>query len=89
MEKVRIELQRDMNHIYGYSKFDYIQKESVTVMNKLTEWSHSNKNCRIYTHEVRIQQENVSTTNFHTVTNDPSLKIPYCELVTYLDIYYQ
>lgn len=96
MKKHTIELIRRLKHIKGYGIFPTVSFDSrpadseIEVLNRIVEWS-SGKNVSIYKHVVRWENENISTTDFYTVDlpQVPISKIPYCDYVCYLDIYYQ
>lgn len=92
MNKDSIEIERDSNHISGYSRFTYLEESSEEILDKLIEWS-KDRTEKIYKHKVRYVQENISDERFYFFDGGmgrcPKAKIPYCDLVCYLDIYYQ
>lgn len=93
MNKETLELERDSNHISGYSRFSYLNESSEEILDKLIERS-KDKSEKIYKHKVRYVQENPSEERFYFFDGGPekqcpTAKIPYCDLVCYLDIYYQ
>jgi hypothetical protein len=99
MKKIKIEVERDNHHIMGYVSFpkiyeDYDQKILDFIMN----WQNKkgNKKYKIYKHLIRYEEENISNTDFYTpqsvdslLSFNSTLKIPYCDRVTYVYIYYQ
>ena len=92
MNKDSIEIERDSNHISGYSRFTYLEESSEEILDKLIEWSKGRSE-KIYKHKVRYVQENISDKRFYFFDGGmgrcSKAKIPYCDLVCYLDIYYQ
>ena len=90
MNKETIEISRE-KHIKGYSKFSYLNEDSNEILDKLIEWSRGNK-FKIYKHKVRHEQENIGKSGEmykFRADNCRPINIPYCDLVCYLDIYYQ
>jgi hypothetical protein len=92
MKKIKLEVERDTHHILGYTSFpkiaeDYDQK----IMDFILTWSSKkeNKKYKIYKHLIRYEEENISKTNFYISECNKNLKIPYCDRITYLYIYYQ
>ena len=89
MNKETIEIERDINHIHSYMKRSYLDENSEIILNKLIEWSKGNS-YHIYRHRVKYVEENIGQNGkTYTPDCDKSLKILYCDLVCYLDIYYQ
>ncbi len=93
MNKDSIEIERDSNHISGYGRFTYLEESSEEILDKLIEWS-KDRNEKIYKHKVRYIEENKSKERFYFFDGGvdkqcPTASIPYCDLVCYLDIYYQ
>ena len=95
-EKVTIEIER-MKHICGYGKMNYLDETSESVLDKLIEWSRGNSH-KIYKHRIKyIEEKNDTYGNYfmdgglkqYGEQLGPSMEIPYCDLVCYLDIYYQ
>lgn len=103
MEKATIELTRN-KHISGYTSTAELYDNSPQVLNALVEWSKG-KNVSIYRHKLFRAEENisdevyayfhfgqkVSKEQYESLKNhsQSSYVIHYCELVEYLDIYYQ
>lgn len=97
MKKHTIELARRLKHIKGYGVWENpingqrFPTHEIEVLNRIVEWSNG-KSVTIYKHLVRSEEENISTTEFHTVkcgVPADGMQIPLCDLVYYLDIYYQ
>lgn len=101
MNKDIIEIERT-KHIAGYGRFSYLTDSSEEILNKIVEWSYDfSQKLRlpvIYKHKVRYVEENISKEEFYFFDGGleqmgeeicPTANIPYCDLVCYLDIYYQ
>lgn len=94
MNKTSIELERK-DHIFGYGCMNWTgpnySKDSQDTLDFIVEWSKDNTEKKIYRHLIRTEQQNISQSRFHIVERScmEDLRIPYCDLVTYLDIYYQ
>ena len=95
MNKTTVELLRNSNHIHGYGTMISPITEQI-ILDKLVEWSKANpfsvatcEEIKIYKHMLRVVEENISETDFYNPNFDSSMKIPRCDLVYYLDIYYQ
>lgn len=98
MKKDTIEIERTENHISGYGRFFYLNESSEEILNKLIEWSQDNNGEKIYKHKVRYVEENIGKGGHYFFDGGlkqcgeeicPTANIPYCDLVCYLDIYYQ
>ena len=102
MKKETIEILRE-KHPKGYSKTEYLTDHSTEILDKLVEWSQDN-NYRIYIHKIRHIEENDSNEiykcfrygaeipreqYFENLRKEGYYAVYYCELVSYLDIYYQ
>lgn len=91
MLKEKIELDRFKNHISGYGSMNIPHSDSPEILNKLIEWS-KNKDVKIYKHFISTTEENIDyfgpKYEFRS-NNCPPANIPYCDLVVYLEIYYQ
>ncbi len=85
MKKETFELSRTRS-ISGYGDITPPVSEA-DILDSIVDFS-KDKNISVYKHLLRIEEENISTTEFYNV---PTItrKIPYCEKVYYLDIYYQ
>ena len=85
MEKQTLEIYRKRS-ISRYADLLPVISEA-DVLNTIVDFSKG-KNIFVYKHIFRIEEENISTTEFYSV---PTLvgKAPYCDKVYYLDIYYQ
>lgn len=104
MKKETLELKREKKHIKGYGKLipdPYTNKDSNAILDKLVEWSQG-KNITIYSHNSYTQEENVGEDGIYAYfrygqkitkeefeADDEAYSVPYCDLVYYLDIYYQ
>jgi hypothetical protein len=92
MNKETLEIERYPDHISGYSRSTYLEENSQEILDKLIEWS-KDKVEKIYKHKIRHVEENRSNERFYFFDGGmgrcPKAKIPYCDLVCYLDIYYQ
>jgi len=90
MQKQTIEIERRDKHISGYGTYKLPTPDSSEILDKLIEWSKEN-NYKIYKHKIRYEEENIGKDGVYEFRNElcPSQNIPYCDLVSYLDIYYQ
>lgn len=90
MNKAIIEIWRAKGAIYGY---DFVTNPitETDVLDKLIVWSKEKENGRkkIYKHFTKWEYENLSEDRFYTPEINKSLKIPYCDHVCYLTIYWQ
>lgn len=90
MNKDTIEISRE-EHITGYGEFSCPREDDTEILDKLIEWSRNSKK-HIYKHKIRRVEENIGKSGkIHKFRHPdcPPADIPYCELVYYLDIYYQ
>lgn len=83
MKKETVEIYR-VKCAQGYAFVSPPISESI-ILDAIVNFS-CGRNITIYKDVLRIEEENISTTDFYEF-ND--LKIPYCDKVYYLDIYYQ
>lgn len=92
MLKDTVEICRYKKHILGYGIMGNTPSEnSEDVLDKLIEWSRKN-NFKVYKHKLRYVEENIDFNGPKYHYSNPNCKpaeIPYCDLVYYLDIYYQ
>jgi len=105
MKKVTIELARTQNHIQGYGRIVQPYKDSPEILNKIVEWSQDKNisvySHRVYSVEGEASDrvyayfadgEKVSEEKYNLLKDDKRGRayfVCYCELVDYLDIYYQ
>lgn len=99
MKKETIEVYRHRKHVKGYAMFlnadhiDYKILESngrpnhSTIMQVLIDFCKG-KNIVVYSHELQSESIDKPEYGFYESENFKG-KIPYCDLVYYLDIYYQ
>ena len=85
MKKETLELSRSRS-ISRYGDLNPPVSES-DILDSIVDFS-KDKNISIYKHLLRIEEENISTTEFYSVPTITG-KIPYCDKVYYLDIYFQ
>ncbi len=83
MKKETIELHRG-KCTQGYVYISSPVSDSI-ILDAIVDFSRD-KNVTIYRDILRVEEENISSVDFYEFQN---LKIPYCEKVYYLDIYYQ
>lgn len=91
MLKDTIDLVKFEKHIHGYGHMSIPNTDSYEVLDKLVEWSKG-KNVKIYKHFVRTREENIDYDGpkYEFWSNNcPPASIPYCDLIVYLEIYYQ
>src|SRR5688500_1503226 len=96
MKKDTIEIFRMKEHIHGYGLVTDPVNDTF-ILNALVQWSQNKPNVNIYQHILRKEQErigedglwqkkgNISSWSGHSYDCD----LPYCDLVYYLDVYYQ
>jgi len=101
MYKDIIEIKRQKKHILGYACFNELNVESKFVFDCLVEWSQQHPERKIYRHSIERKEENIGVDGKYDVTKSPTYSpenggwlakmggIPYCDLVYYLDIYWQ
>lgn len=100
MNKETIELERRVKHIKGYGFWGMKEwrDNDPEVLDEIVKWSEG-KSVKVYKHTLRIVEENISDTEFYYYAGVPSAgiydngtlsqKIPYCDWVCYLEIYWQ
>lgn len=92
MNKDTIELHRTPKHWYNYGLLGGhpYTLDSQSTLDALVEWTQGwtrPSNIHIYKHLLRVEQERIGVDG---ETDRGSFgKIPYCDLVYYLDIYWQ
>ncbi len=94
MQKTTIELNRQTNSPAGYGRFTYPTAESDEILERLIEWTRANPAAKVYRHKVRAVEEGIGKLGpYKGRAEDWSSKtlpdVPACELVDYLDIYWQ
>ena len=88
MKKSTIEIARFNEHPDGYGIM-WPPSEHKQLEN-LVKWSGDNPGTKIYEHKMFHKQENFDKyTEPYISKNDTTIRIPLCDLVFYLDIYYQ
>jgi hypothetical protein len=103
MQKETIEVSREKIP-KGYSKFSYLNENSGEVLDKLTEFAKGMVYKHTVRHEQENERDEIynyfqcgqiiTKQVFDELKNNkncqfPPYAIPYCDLVCYLDIYYQ
>ena len=92
MKKVTIELKRYKEHVSGYGRLEYPSRDSKDTLEAIMKFSQSKakeigKEIFIYFHTVWSREENLDIyLEKHKVHGT---ELPYCDMVYYLDIYYQ
>lgn len=72
----------------AFEKYD--NPDSQFILDQLMEWSKSNPAAKIYRHVLRRTEENKSTEPSIVKTFcDDNTKVSKCDLVDYMDIYWQ
>jgi hypothetical protein len=99
MEKDTITLDYETKHVRGYGCLNRWWQEESNILDKIIEWSKEFPEKKVYKHQVRTEETNVRATEFYDfkgmidpvepLYTVPPSKIPYCDLVVYLDIWWQ
>jgi hypothetical protein len=92
MNKTTIELSRVTDHWHNWGiMFDkYGAQDAPVVLDAIVEWSIKNQPAKVYHHTCYRREENIQTEPVEVVTSgDPKCKVYLCDLVYYLDIYWQ
>lgn len=92
MTKDTIELHRETNFPYGYSRTNCPTSDSDEVLNAIIEWSRTKPGVKVYRHKLRSVYENDTGELYDFskwVRHDSSVKTTKVDIVDYLDIYYQ
>lgn len=97
MKKETIEISRE-EHPHRYAKIEYLHKDLPEILDKLIELTNAKTDfprLKVYRHIVRYEEEKVGELGLYDFSNWPFSpeferpKIDKCELVCYLDVYYQ
>lgn len=92
MNKTTIELNRTQGHWSGWGRMfeQYDNPDSTFILDQLMEWSKANPKCKIYRHVLRRCEENRSPepSIVKTMAID-KCQVHTCDLVDYMDIYWQ
>jgi len=94
MNKTTIELGRVTNHPAGYGRFTYPTANDDEVLARLIEWTRTNSKATVYRHKARSVEEGVGKKGRYKGkdsdwSSGKKPDTPACDLVDYLDIYWQ
>lgn len=92
MNKTTIELNRLKGHWSNWGRLfeKWDGPDNPLFFDAMVEWSKSNPSAKIYRHHHWRVEENKATEPITVVTSyDPERKVYPCDLVDYLDIYWQ